>query len=56
MGVNYMSKDNDKKESGYYFPLFTGMGLVFGMIFDQLALGLCFGVAIGLALDNKKKK
>ena len=52
-----MSENNDKKNdnNNYYFPLFTGMGLVFWIIFDQLAIGLCLGVAIGLALDNKKK-
>ena len=33
-----------------------GMGLVFGVILDQIAIGLCLGVAIGLALDNNKKK
>ncbi len=31
-----------------------GMGLVFGVILDQIAIGLCLGVAIGLALDNNK--
>lgn len=55
-GENYMSGKNDKEKNNYYFLLFTGMGLVFGMIFDQLTIGLCLGVAIGLALDNKKKK
>jgi hypothetical protein len=33
-----------------------GIGLVFGTLLDQLSLGLCFGIAIGLALDNKKNK
>ena len=51
-----MGGKNDKEKNNYYFLLFTGMGLVFGMIFDQLTIGLCLGVAIGLALDNKKKK
>ena len=48
-----MSKNNAKKNNNYYFPLFMGMGLV---ILDQIAIGLCLGVAIGLALDNNKKK
>ena len=51
-----MSENNNKKKNNYYFALFTGMGLVFGIIFDQLAIGLCLGVAICLALDNKKEK
>ena len=51
-----MSKNNAKKNNNYYFPLFMGMGLVFGVILDQIAIGLCLGVAIGLALDNNKKK
>ena len=33
-----------------------GIGLILGILFDQLVLGLCLGVAIGLALDNKKNK
>ena len=48
--------DKDEKNYNYYFPLFMGMGLVFGVILDQIAIGLCLGVAIGLALDNNKKK
>ena len=51
-----MSQNNDKKTSNYYFPLFIGIGLIFGIIINQLATGLCLGVAIGLALDYKKKK
>lgn len=54
--VNVMSQNNDKKTSNYYFPLFIGIGLIFGIIINQLATGLCLGVAIGLALDYKKKK
>lgn len=49
-----MSENNDK--NNYYFLLFMGMGLVLGVILNQLAIGLCLGVTIGLALDNKKKK
>ena len=51
-----MSKNNAKKNNNYYFPLFMGMGLVFGVILDKIAIRLCLGVAIGLALDNNKKK
>lgn len=51
-----MSENNDKKNYNYYFPIFTGVGIIFGLIFNQLAIGLCLGVAIGIALDYKKKK
>ena len=33
-----------------------GMGLVFGVILNQTAIGLCLGVGGGLILDYKKKK
>lgn len=46
---------NNAKNRNYYFPLCTGVGLIFGTVFNQLAIGLCFGVALGLALDSKKK-
>ena len=48
--------DKDENNYNYYFPLFMGMGLVFGVVLNQIAIGLCLGVAIGLALDNNKKK
>ena len=38
MGGNFMSKNNAKKNNNYYFPLFMGMGLVFGVILDQIHL------------------
>ena len=33
-----------------------GMGLVFGVVLNQIAIGLCLGVVVGLILDYKKKK
>lgn len=33
-----------------------GMGLVFGVILNQIAIGLCLGGGGGLILDYKKKK
>lgn len=50
-----MDENKGKKKYDYYFPICIGLGLTFGMIFDQLAVGLCFGVALGLTLDSKKK-
>ena len=51
-----MIENNDKKNNSYYFPLFTGVGIIFGVIFNQIPIGLCLGAAIGLTLDYKKKK
>ena len=51
-----MSENSDKKNNSYYFPLFTGVGIIFGVIFNQIPIGLCLGGAIGLTLDYKKKK
>ncbi len=51
-----MSESNDKNKKNYYFPLCTGIGLVFGIVLKQIPIGLCLGVAIGFALDYKKKK
>lgn len=52
-----MSENNDKNKKNYYFQFFMGLGLIFGVIFDQISTGLCLGVVIGLALDyNKNKK
>ena len=48
--------DKDEKNYNYYFPLIMGMGLVFGVVLNQLAIGLCLGVVVGLILDYKKKK
>ena len=48
--------DKDKNNYNYYFPLFTGIGLVFGVVLNQIAIGLCLGVVVGLILDYKKKK
>ena len=42
--------------SSYYFPIFMGVGLIFGVVLNQIAIGLCLGVVIGLSLDSKRKK
>ena len=33
-----------------------GIGLILGVIFKQIPIGLCLGVGVGLALDGSKKK
>ena len=48
--------DKDENNYNYYFPLFTGIRLVFGVVLNQIAIGLCLGVVVGLILDYKKKK
>lgn len=48
---SFMSKDKDNN----YLALCMGVGVTFGIIFDQLAIALSLGVALGLALDNRKK-
>lgn len=49
-----MSKKNIEKKKNYYFPIFIGLGIVFGVITDQIPMGLCLGTAIGLSFDYKK--
>ena len=49
-----MNENNDKKNDGYYFPVFMALGV--GVALNQIAIGICLGLAIGLALDYKKKK
>lgn len=48
--------NKDKKNRNYYLSRFMGIGLILGIAFDQLTIGLCLGVAVGLMLDYKKKK
>ena len=47
---------SEKISHSYYFPIFIGIGLIFGVVLNQIAIGLCLGVAIGLRLDSKKKR
>lgn len=56
MGVNFMSENNSKKMSNYYFPLSIGIGILFGVVLNQIPIGLCLGTTIGLTLDYKNKK
>jgi uncharacterized membrane protein HdeD (DUF308 family) len=52
--------NNKKKIVGIYTTLGAAIGLLFGLMNDNLALGLIFGFAIGVIIDsivysNKKK-
>ena len=54
-------KKNNKEISGDYIALGSGIGLIFGIISSNLALGLIFGCGIGVVIDsiiysNKKLK
>lgn len=51
-----MSENNDKNKKDYYFPFCMGIGLLFGVVLNQIAIGLCLGVVIGLILDGNKNK
>ena len=51
-----MSENNDKKDNSYYLPIFIALGLGIGVAFNQIPIGLCLGVAIGIVLDDEKKK
>ena len=49
-----MNESNKKKKTNY-FLLCMGLGLIFGTIYNKLAIGLYLGLTIGLALDNIKE-
>lgn len=51
----FLSGKEEKRGDNYYLTLFIGMGLCFGIIFDQLAIGISLGCAIGILLDRRKK-
>ncbi|MDA1476950.1 hypothetical protein [Bacillus changyiensis] len=45
-----------KRKKGYYFSIFTGLGVAFGMIFDQLMWGLIIGPLLGMLVESNDKK
>ena len=46
----------NKNNKTYYLPIFIALGAGVGVAFDNLSVGICIGIAIGVVLDNKKKK
>lgn len=49
------SFEREKPQSTFmtlYMAAFMGVGLCFGVAFDNLAIGLCFGVGIGLCIGS----
>ena len=43
-----MKKDNDKL--AYYLPIMISLGVVFGICFDNIGIGICLGVGAALSL------
>lgn len=48
-----MKKDNGKL--AYYLPISIGLGVVFGICFDNIGIGICLGVGAALSLFPIKK-
>ncbi|WP_297637698.1 hypothetical protein [uncultured Clostridium sp.] len=57
---NTKNKGDNSKEKitdySYYFPICLGLGVVFGVLFNQISTGLCLGTVVGLSLDYEKGK
>ena len=53
---NIEKKKNDKKRENNYFAIALSLGVVYGILTDNLALGLALGVAIGCLLGIRKEK
>lgn len=43
-----MKKDNGKL--AYYLPIGISLGVVFGICFDNIGIGICLGVGAALSL------
>ena len=50
---DFMKKDNGKL--AYYLPIGIGLGVVFGICFDNIGIGICLGVGAALSLFPIKK-
>jgi hypothetical protein len=50
----FMEENNNNENSNILYSLNLGMGigLTFGIIFNQIPIGLCVGAVIGLGLGN----
>ena len=49
------ASDSDAESETPYLAMFMGFGVALGIIFDQLALGISFGVLFGLIIKPSKK-
>ncbi len=45
-----------KNENINYLPLGVCFGVTFGLVFNNLTIGICICLAIGAILDIKKNK
>jgi hypothetical protein len=46
------NNNNEYPNILFFLNLSMGIGLTFGIIFNQIPIGLCLGAAIGLGLGN----
>ena len=46
----------NKNNKNHYFPLGLGIGILLGLLFDNLTLFMCIGVALGLIFSNNQNK
>ncbi|WP_169738597.1 hypothetical protein [Desulfofalx alkaliphila] len=54
-----MGEKNDgseKENKASYLAIGSGLGIVFGVAFDNIPLGLILGIVIGLAMDCKNRR
>ena len=49
-----MKEDNSNASS--YLAIFMGLGVTYGIIFDNLALGISLGVLIGIVFSKLAEK
>ena len=42
------------EDDKYYFTMCAGLGIVFGIIFNKLAIGICLGALVGFIMDKYK--
>ena len=46
----------DKSNKTYYLPIFIALGAGVGAAFNNIPIGICIGIAVGIVLDSIKKK
>lgn len=47
--------NENKKKNDDRFALALSLGIIYGLLFDNLALGLSLGILFGIVFDNKNK-
>lgn len=50
-----MPKKNKEHKNGTYLSIGIGLGVAFGIIFDNLAIGIALGLIFGQLADSKQK-